>query len=359
MTMKIIHCSDLHLDSPLGSVLPPEKAKIRNAELRAAFARLTQFAVREGVSAVLIAGDLFDSSYTSVLTARFVAEQIRSAKEVTFFCLRGNHDESCDVFADVEQPENLKTFGSQWESVRCGEVVITAMEPEEDGWLKMYDQLTLDRNDMNIVMLHGQVSTQPGTEQIALNLLKNKHIRYLALGHLHSYQKAQLDMDGEFCYCGCLEGRGFDECAEKGFVLLETDGSTLKSRFVPFASRKLHEIFVDISSAETAPQILSAMKQAAEGISTQDLVKFILTGTYTLQTQKDIPFLQTMLEQQFWCVRIKDESRLYIDHKTYAYDISLKGEFVRSVMASNCTEEEKTRIITCGIRALSGEEVLP
>ena len=356
--MKIIHCSDLHLDSPLGSNFSPEKAKLRNAELRTAFARMVAFACREQVDAVLIAGDLFDSSYVSEHTAAFVAEQIRGAIGVRFFYLRGNHDESRGVFADREKPDNLKTFGTDWESVRCKDVVITAMEPEGDGWLRMYDRLRLEKDDLNIVMLHGQVSSQPGKDQIAVSLLKEKHIRYLALGHLHTYRKERLDMDGEYCYCGCVEGRGFDECGQKGFVLLEITGRRLESRFIPFASRILHEIYVDITDSETATQLLSAMKRAADGIPPEDLVKFILTGTYTLQTRKDLHFLQKMLEPEFWFVRIKDESRLAIDRKSYEYDISLKGEFVRAVLASDHSEAEKARMIRYGIRALSGEEVL-
>ena len=142
--MKIIHCSDLHLDSPLGSNFSPEKASQRNAELRAAFARMVAFACREQVDAVLIAGDLFDSSYVSTSTATFVAEQIRMASGVSFFYLRGNHDEAKDVFEGIEKPENLKTFGNRWESIRCEEAVITAMEPEGDSWIQMYDRLRLN-----------------------------------------------------------------------------------------------------------------------------------------------------------------------------------------------------------------------
>ena len=55
--------------------------------------------------------------------------------------------------------------------------------------------------------------------------------------------------------------------------------------------------------------------------------------------------------------KIKDESRLKIEKETYEHDISLKGEFIRLVMASDKTPEEKEQIICCGIRALSGEEV--
>ena len=125
--MKIIHCSDLHLDSAMGSNLSPEKAKMRNAELCATFARLVRFAVREQVEAVLIAGDLFDSERVSMRTADFVIEQIRGANSVTFFYIRGNHDESRDAFGEIELPENLITFDSEWKSYRCGDAVVTAI----------------------------------------------------------------------------------------------------------------------------------------------------------------------------------------------------------------------------------------
>ncbi len=355
--MKLIHCSDIHLDSALGRNFSAAQARERNAELCATFGRMVSCAVREQVDAVLIAGDLFDSGHVSSQTADYVFSQIRSAENVTFFYLRGNHDESRDAFAGLQMPENFKTFGAQWESIRCGDVVVTAMEPDDAGWYEMYDALSLCESDMNIVMLHGQVATQPGIEQIALPLLREKHIRYLALGHLHSYQKERLDFDGEYCYCGCLEGRGFDECGEKGFVLLETEGDRLQSRFVPFGSRTLHEIDVDITDAETVSQMLQRLEQAAAGIAEKDLVKFTLRGSYTLQTQKDPVFLQKMLSPNFHHVKIKDESHLKIDRESYEYDVSLKGEFVRMVLASDKSEEEKERIICCGIRALGGEEV--
>ena len=356
--MKLIHCSDIHLGSALGQHYSPARAKVRNAELCAAFSRLVRYAVREQVDAVLIAGDLFDTSHVSTQLTDFVLDQIRGASGVTFFYIRGNHDESRDVFFARVLPGNLKTFGNRWESCRFGDAVITAMEPDGDGWKTMYDQLKLNKADLNIVMLHGQISSSPGAEQIALPLLRGKGIRYLALGHLHSYQKAPLDLEGEYCYCGCPEGRGFDECGEKGFVLLETEDGRLRSRFVPFASRKLHEICVDITDAETVTQIFSRMERASADIASDDMVKFTLQGSYTLQTQKDPMLLQKMLAPNFHLVKISDESHLKIRRESYEFDASLKGEFIRTVLASDRSEAEKEKIITCGIRALSGQEVL-
>ena len=42
---------------------------------------------------------------------------------------------------------------------------------------------------------------------------------------------------------------------------------------------------------------------------------------------------------------------------TYENDASLKGEFIRLVLNQNLEEEEQSKIITTGIRALLGEEL--
>lgn len=355
--MKMIHCSDIHLDSRMEHNLTAAQARERNAELLATFSRMVDYALEQDVAAVLLTGDLFDTQRVSSATAGFVLDRIRRAPQMEFFYLRGNHDESADVFRDLEIPENFRTFGRDWTSYPCGGAVITGLELDRENWSAMYETLKLDPEKINIVMLHGQVSTQPGEEQIALPKLKNKNIDYLALGHIHSFQTGQLDDRGSWCYCGCLEGRGFDECGEKGFALLDIQGGTIKTQFVPFATRTLHEVEVDITDLVSLDQILRAMEGAAAGIPGRDLVKFVLRGGYTLQTQKDLTFLQKMLGGRFYFVKIKDASSLKIDPESYANDISLKGEFIRMVMASDRPREEKDRIILLGIRALSGEEV--
>ena len=353
--MKIIHCSDIHLDSRMWTNLSPEKAAERSGELCATFGRLAAFAAANEVRAVLIAGDLFDGGRVSARTVDYVLDAIRRAPQVDFLYLRGNHDEA-DPFAGLELPENLRTFGNTWTYCRYGDVTVAGLEPED--WEGMYHSLDLEPGRTNIVMLHGQTSTQSGEELIALPMLRGKNISYLALGHIHSYTAENLDPESTWCYCGCLEGRGFDECGQKGFVLLDIQGEKITREFVPFASRTLYEVPVDLSDLVTVSQLRQVMERAAEGISSDSLVKFTLTGTYTLETQKDLRFLTKSLEPLFWFVKIKDESRFRIEKESYEHDISLKGEFIRLVMASDRSEEEKAQIICCGIQALSGEEIV-
>ena len=348
--MKFIHCSDIHLDSKMERNLTGAQARERNAEVCATFARMAAFAAELGVTAVLVAGDLFDRSQATAQTVGFVLDTIRNVPTVDFLYLRGNHDVS--AFEGWDTPDNFKTFGDGWTYHRYGDVVIAGMELDAD-----YDGLSLPEETVNIVTLHGQTSTQPGEELVALPLLKRKNIDYLALGHIHSYQTGKLDDRGAWCYCGCLEGRGFDELGAKGFVLVNVENQTAHHEFIPFARRTLEEVAVDITDLVTVSQILAAAEQESAGIPAENLVKITLTGTYTLETQKDLQFLKKMLEGRFWFLKIKDESRLKIEKESYEHDLSLKGEFIRLVMASGRTEEEKERMILCGIRALSGEEV--
>ena len=190
-----------------------------------------------------------------------------------------------------------------------------------------------------------------------LNLLKGKNINYLALGHIHTYSCEQLDCDGIYCYPGCLEGRGFDECGEKGFVVLDTDGRKIMPSFIPFSSRKLHHVTVDITGAATNSAVHQAMKRASQNIDKKDMVEFILTGAADPSARIAKKYLYNLMEDDFFFVKIKDETKLILDPKDYENDISLKGEFIRLVMASDAGEADKIKIIRTGLEALAGEEI--
>ena len=139
--------------------------------------------------------------------------------------------------------------------------------------------------------------------------------------------------------------------------MLDVDENRITAEFVPFAKRTVGAVCADITDLTTVSQILTAAEQSLEPVSADSPVKLTLTGTYTLETQKDLQFLKTMLDGRFYFLKLADESRLKIQRESYEHDASLKGEFIRLVMASDRTDEEKETMICCGIRALSGEEV--
>lgn len=356
--MKIIHCSDIHLDSKMETNLPFEKAQERKNEICAAFVRMVEYANENEVKIILIAGDLFDTERVTSTTADCILSVIKQNENIDFLYLKGNHDEANQAFLGAALPDNLKTFSNEWTYYQYDCVKIAGVELDADNAYEVYETLKLDKNETNIVLMHGQESTQCGADLVCLPKLRNRGINYLALGHLHSYKSDKLDLDGDYCYCGCLEGRGFDECGEKGFVLLDADRDRVSSSFVPFAKRVLYNIPVDITGLTAISEIRQTMEQAAEHISAAHLVKFTLCGSCTLDTQKDFRFLSQNLNAKYYFVKIKDESRLKIERSSYEHDISLKGAFIRMVMDSDKSDEDKEKIICWGIQALSGEEIV-
>lgn len=59
--MKIIHCADIHLDSKMSANLTKEKARERKTELLTTFQNMVTYGAEQGVAAIIIAGDLFDT----------------------------------------------------------------------------------------------------------------------------------------------------------------------------------------------------------------------------------------------------------------------------------------------------------
>ena len=59
--MRIIHCADIHVDSKMESHFSKEQADDRRKEIVDTFSSMVQFAKKNDVKVIIIAGDLFDT----------------------------------------------------------------------------------------------------------------------------------------------------------------------------------------------------------------------------------------------------------------------------------------------------------
>lgn len=351
--MQIIHTADLHLDSRLETNLDPVKAKERKRELLLSFDNLINYAKNNNVEAILISGDLFDRPKISAKTREYILGIIEDAPMIQFLLIYGNHDFNMFQEHPMGLPSNLHIFKDKWETISFKNVDITGISGEGIS-PALYDNLCLNRSKKNIVMLHGDITN---LNSIPLSMLKERNIDYLALGHLHKYQKGKLDDRGIWVYPGCLEGRGFDEEGPKGFVLLDITDSSIESKFIPFSKRILHDIKVDITNCDSWVEIRRNVNLKLTDIPQSDMIRIRLVGEYDLSLIKQNELLERSLNQQYYFARVSDESRLRINPKEYENDISLKGEFIRNVLASKLSEDDKNRIIEYGIKALMKEEI--
>ena len=358
--MKILHCADIHLDSVMESNLSPEQAKERKRELLLGFADMVRYGAEHDARAVLIAGDLFDGASCAKRTRTYVLDLMRRYPQIDFYYLSGNHDEGEVGFTDTKTPlpENLHTFDRAWQEYRIETVSIFGCIDPADK--QTYDALSPDPERTNIAMLHGQVYESDNRFDAGVNLraLTGKGLDYLALGHIHSYRIETLDARGVWCYAGCPEGRGFDECGNKGFVMLDIDGEDkIRTQFISLARRKCHVFTVDVSECYSLLSLEQTVLDACASAAAQDMVKVELVGSVAPDTCHDAKYAASVLQSRFYFAKVYDKTKLSIRAEDYRNDISLKGEFVRLVLASPLEEEVKMQVIEKGIRALGGEEV--
>lgn len=348
---KIIHCADIHLGSKLETSLTKAKAKVRRQEVFSSFTRMIKYAVDNKINIILIAGDLFDVENTSE-DIKKVFDAISANEKINFYYVKGNHDENPSL---ENKPNNLYTFSSELTSYRINDLVISGIEQDN---VEFYNNIKLNKDDFNILLLHANVISGKASkaEDIDLKSLKDKNIDYLALGHIHSFNKYEIDSRGLACYSGCLEGRGYDECGEKGFVVLEINNKKIRNlQFICNSERQLLTVEVDITGVI---DVFNYVLDKVKDINRNYMVKVILVGDYTIDTIKDLPSIEMKLKDEFFSSKVYDESKFKVDYNTYINDVSLKGEFVRMVVNdTSLTDEEKEKINYYGIKALCKEEI--
>lgn len=351
--MKFIHTADLHLGSKMRSKFTREQAEKRKIELFDTFRRMVKYARDNCVRAILLCGDVFDEDAPATSDKNDFYQIIKDYSEIDFLYLRGNHDVGAK-YSD-QKLSNLRTFSNEWTYFDYGDVTICGVELDEISRQRASASLHLNKDRLNVVMLHGDVNSN-GKDGIDVRAFENKNIDYAALGHIHKGSEGKIDSRGVFAYSGCLEGRSFDEVGEKGFILLETTDDGISRTFVPFASRTFREITVDVSNA-CGPQDMANAVASRIKFITSDCYRINLVGDVedTVKADDVAERVKKALENKAFLVDVKDKTQVKTDIDKYKKDPTVKGEFVRCVLNdATLTREEANEIINIGLKALEG-----
>lgn len=351
--MKLIHCADLHLGSPLVSISDAEKQAERRSELRLAFSRLVDRAEELGAAAVLICGDLFDRERPLKKDKEFFYSVVSSHPKIDFLYLKGNHDSGLSY---TEELPNLRQFSEKWQSYTYGDVTVSGIEMSGNNASSLYSSYLPGSTRFNVVMLHGNLADTVGTDMIDRRKLAGRGIDYVALGHYHFFRSERIDSTCNAVYSGCLEGRGYDEPGDHGFVLIDTDDGSLSYEFISNAQRRIVLCETDITGAADDYEVLQRIRDNCEARKC-DLLRVVLTGGTRLDTKALARELEVHLSADFWDVCVRDRSSKILELGDYESDFSIRGEFIRTVMAdSSLTDEERQFILESGLDALSGKE---
>jgi len=349
--IKLLHAADFHLDSPYAA-LPEEKAANRRYEQRELLRKLAVMANNERVDAVLLSGDLLDSDKSYYETGEALIRIFAEIK-APIFIAPGNHDyyHRFSPWAVLKLPENVHVFTSPTpEAVALpdGKGVIWGAAftgSQSRGLLEHFPPIT-DRSVVNVMALHGQVGSGELYNPITLDQIAETGLHYLALGHEHSYSGLRKAGDTYYAYPGCPEGRGFDETGPRGVILAEVDSNGVKERFVPLSGRQYRKLNIDLTDqVGVAAAILKALPEDTG----KDIYRIALCGEF--DGRIDLATLTRDLQDRFYHLVLKDETRIRRDIWAGAEEDTLRGLFLRKMRAKYEVGDDRDREqITWAIR---------
>ena len=406
--VKLIHTADLHLDSAFRSRFTKEEAENRRQKQLMAWKELLSFAVEKKVQGILIAGDLFDSPVVSHGTMDFFLSTISEHPEISFFYLRGNHDTENTFRYQENLPKNLFLFSEKGKKYRLNDRLLLAgveygtkdisfgeNEGATQGAGQAAEQgvgqenahgaealskseseseeeskfLKLKEEDCNILLLHGALyqgtpkgEAVQGEEGIFLKNLEKLPLSFIALGHIHKGGEGKLNNGALWAYPGCLQGRGFDEEGERGFLYLkvEEEKKEIHKEFIPIKQGEFRILEIELLEDEGTLACLKKIEVEMEkaGIAKEDSLRIILKGKKGLEQERNLRYLQLQLQDSVFFLEIRDECELSWNREEAMKEKSLKGEFLRVLAAAdNLSKEEQEEIIALGMGLLQGGEL--
>ena len=237
------------------------------------------------------------------------------------------------------------------------------VQEEESKFLKLKEE------DCNILLLHGALyqgtpkeDAVQGEEGIFLKNLEKLPLSYIALGHIHKGGEGKLNNGALWAYPGCLQGRGFDEEGERGFLYLkvEEEKKEIRKEFIPIKQGEFRILEIELQGDEGTLACLKKIEEEMEkaSISKEDSLRILLKGKKDLEQERNLRYLQLQLQDSVFFLEIQDESELSWNREEAMKEKSLKGEFLRVLAAAdNLSKEEQEEIIALGMGLLQGGEL--
>ncbi len=368
--MKILHCGDIHLDSPF-SLLDHEEGLRRRDELRRTFLELLAFARREGVAVVLIAGDLFDHGFATAETVKLLTDAFSAMEDIRFVIAPGNHDAAIAGSAYLGEgfPSNVTVFTH--ESLEYVDY--------DDLGLRVWGYgFTSDR--LEHAPLAGQTLAVEGKTAIlcahadlgaplskyaplAATDLAESGLAYAALGHVHKREDAQTFGQTLTAYSGCLVGRSYDECGFGGAVLLELEGGRVTDwRRIPFAHRQYAIEHLNVDGAAGDSDIIEALRgaMAAWHYGEETALRVYLDGAIEPVYTPDLAAIAAACRGELWQLELKDETLPIWCSDYLERDPGIRGALYRTLlpkMQSGAAEERARAVaaLRLGLAALEGK----
>ena len=367
--IKVLHCADLHLDSPFSS-LSATKSEERREEQRELLRNLVCYIRNTHIDLVLISGDLFDSGYTSSKMLKY-AEDLFKNLDCPVVIAPGNHDPYVEggiyssAFSDnvhIYKSKEISSFDFESLGITVYGYAFTSSS-YEDHPLEQRIEVNPDR--VNILCAHAD-TTQALSKYapITPRELDDSPFDYAALGHIHNAPEIENRNGTVVAYSGCTEGRSFDELDFGGAILLEINGKSIKHEKVILAKRRYMMETVNITGIDSdeavAEKLLSIV--SVKGLGEETSLRVVLTGAVSSEYTPNEKRISESFEG-LYSFEIVDNTLPVLDEKALETDVSVRGEFYRTllkVIKEGTDKERKIAVnaLRLGLSALDDKPII-
>ena len=372
--MKILHFSDLHLDSPFASsTMPPKIAQGCRLRLRRTLVKILDLAVEYEVDAVTIGGDLFEGDRVSKDTIQFLLESFAQLAPIPILIAPGNHDYYNPVspYARYEWPDNVYIFSEYkprpvtlMNDVLIWGVANTLPNCRDNP---LTDFRAHPEGMKHVLLLHGSEmghfdESRGEYAPFRIQDLERAGIQFALLGHYHAGRI--IENNGPVAvYPGSPQPLSFGETGKHTAVLLDWQDTKPNITMIPLATQAFitldfkPEPITDTHSL--AESIISAISTRA---TEANFLRVNLIGEEPESLNLQLGLLEAHLSQYFDYVTIhnrmsKAEVKLVqLDEKT------VRGRFARRLKHMLEEEPEDPALIEMalkfGLAAFEEENIL-
>lgn len=369
--IKIVHCADIHFDTPFKDV-DERQSKINKEELKEVFCNIINLCKSNRVDILLLAGDIFDNLTLEKETLYFLEKSFRDIEDTRVFISPGNHDPYMvnSFYKLIKWPENVYVFSKGLECVFIEELNLNVWGAAfteryvKESMLKGFVHESF--GEINIMVIHGELSSGVSNEYnpITIEEIRNSGMNYIALGHRHNYSGINREDKTYYAYCGCPQGRGFDEVGEKGIIYGEIGNEFSKFNFIKMCKRQYKEMRIDISDVETYQDLTNLIKDKIDKEDREkNFYKVILIGEVSNEFCIDEKLIINYLEKDFYSIKVVDKTRAKVDIEEIVKGYSVRSIFVKKLLLKleeSTSDEEKEMIekaLKLGLNALAEGEV--
>ena len=357
MPLRLIHTSDIHLDS-MFAVLPDGKGRAKRLAIRTVFRRIIDDCLQWGADALLIAGDLYEGERVSPDTIGFLKSEFARLGDTPVIIAPGNHDPFVpkSPYAAAEWGEHVHIFDSpELATFDLPEVPLRVVGLAHSSH-QMPGRLT-DKvapcekgGAPSVLLVHASLQAAGVTEKSDSDIwlpfteaeLADLSYAYAAIGHYHNPSEMRAGGRIIGAYAGAPEGLNFSEQGRRSYTRVTIEDGGVEIERVPVSEIEYLAVRIGCEGFETRTQFFDAVARGAPRNADRVIMRAEAAGRVAtgFRLSAEPP---GELSGRFFHLAVSDSTVPDYDWEALGSENSLRGAVVQRFAEAIAAADEESR----------------